>query len=265
MEKDKFAAFCDAVCTRVKHATPKERSAIRQELTDHLEDHAADLEKLGFSREDARDRAVLAMGDAEEIGEELNKQYAPFWRAASRVSAALLAVSVVLVLAVGAVPAQAVLGNIQARLSPDLSLLESVAERGAFPVGEFHAGPRMENTVENHNFVIHSGGSVCRLLQTGVANYGQWYSFYFYTASYAENLLDTEDWQTDSIFADCDIYLDGILCENLSGVGTWSHGVDYSIHSIPIITPENKTVTVVYDRYGEHFSLEVPIQWEEDV
>ena len=44
---ERFDAFCQAVCRQVRHATPRERRAIRAELTGHLEDRAEDLRQRG--------------------------------------------------------------------------------------------------------------------------------------------------------------------------------------------------------------------------
>lgn len=76
-----------------------DRKAIRRELEAHYEDHVKDLERIGYDRALARQRALGAMGDPVEVGEALDKVHKPWlgwlwlvskWGAA--VCAALLAV-----------------------------------------------------------------------------------------------------------------------------------------------------------------------------
>ena len=74
-----YDEFCAAVTAQVHNATPQEKAAIRQELAEHLEDHAAYLtEEHGLSPEEASEAAIAAMGDPKEIGRELGKKY-PAW------------------------------------------------------------------------------------------------------------------------------------------------------------------------------------------
>lgn len=78
MEPSKnFEEFCDRVCAQVQYVPA--RDAIRRELLGHMEDHAAVLQELGVPEEEAMQAAVAAMGDASEIGRELNEQHKPFW------------------------------------------------------------------------------------------------------------------------------------------------------------------------------------------
>ena len=57
----------------LKHIRFKpDRPAIETELTAHYMDHVADLERIGYEPELARERALAAMGDAEEVGRGLD-------------------------------------------------------------------------------------------------------------------------------------------------------------------------------------------------
>ena len=93
--KEAFENFCEAVCAQVKHATEDEKQEIAQELTDHLSDHAAALVEIGRSEDEAVTAAVAAMGDAEEIGKKLNKEYPLLWLILSRAAALLIVVLVI--------------------------------------------------------------------------------------------------------------------------------------------------------------------------
>lgn len=70
-----FARYCAAVCDQVRFRP--DRAAIQSELWDHLEDHAAALEEMGLSWEEARARAVEAMGDPVEVGKALDALHSP--------------------------------------------------------------------------------------------------------------------------------------------------------------------------------------------
>lgn len=80
--------FFQEVFSHLPRATKKERAALRKELGDHLEDAADAIETRGHSEEEARSRAVEAMGDPAEIGRALNAQLSPFWLWLGRVSKA---------------------------------------------------------------------------------------------------------------------------------------------------------------------------------
>ena len=70
-----FARYCTAVCDQVRFRP--DRAAIQSELWGHLEDHAAALEGEGLSREEAKARAVEAMGDPVEVGKALDALHSP--------------------------------------------------------------------------------------------------------------------------------------------------------------------------------------------
>lgn len=109
--------FCDRVVACVRHATPEEKDAIRQELEGHMEDHAAALTEVGYTGEEAEERAAAAMGNPEEIGAELNRAYPLGWLVLSRVSlmVAVLLCAIFLLTSPGL---ERVYDNLQARLNP---------------------------------------------------------------------------------------------------------------------------------------------------
>ena len=75
----RFTEYGAAVCTFVRHATAKEKEAIRKELADHMEDHAQALIDGGFPEDHAYRVAVESMGDPEAVGRELDKEYPRRW------------------------------------------------------------------------------------------------------------------------------------------------------------------------------------------
>ena len=70
-----FAQFCEQVCLLIRWKAA--RGPVADELTAHLEDHAAALEARGLDPETAARRAVEAMGDPEELGRQLNRAHPP--------------------------------------------------------------------------------------------------------------------------------------------------------------------------------------------
>lgn len=54
-----------------------DRAAIARELDAHYEDHVKDLERIGLEYELAQERALNAMGDAEEVGRAMDKAHKP--------------------------------------------------------------------------------------------------------------------------------------------------------------------------------------------
>jgi hypothetical protein len=85
--------FCEQVLKQVRHATMVEKQSIRQELLNHIEDHVDALKEAGYSQDEAGDCALSAMGNPEEIGRDLNKQYPLGWLVLSR--AALILINLV--------------------------------------------------------------------------------------------------------------------------------------------------------------------------
>ena len=71
--------FCDAVTRQLRCRW--EAPAVRQELSDHIQDHVDALLSGGMGREEAEEAAVAAMGDPEELGRALDALHSPWpWR-----------------------------------------------------------------------------------------------------------------------------------------------------------------------------------------
>ncbi len=95
MRLPEWEKFLDETVKYVKF--PFDRSGIRQELSEHMEDLFEDLVAEGVSVSEAKHLAVEYMGNAEEIGKELNKEHKPFWGwlwLITRVAAVLMAIVV---------------------------------------------------------------------------------------------------------------------------------------------------------------------------
>ena len=77
-------------------ASGKERSAVYDELYDHIEDHMDALLAAGFSRELAEEQAISAMGDPYDVSRQLRKVYQPILTWILRVCKGALACSLTL-------------------------------------------------------------------------------------------------------------------------------------------------------------------------
>lgn len=77
-------------------AVQPDRAAIAAELTAHYEDHVRDLERLDYPLKLAKQRALLAMGDPEEVGRGLDRVHKPWLGWLWKVSRWLLAVACLL-------------------------------------------------------------------------------------------------------------------------------------------------------------------------
>jgi len=71
-----FRTWCDTVIAQVRFWP--DHPPIRRELEAHYEDHMKDLERIGYDWELAQERALAAMGDAEEVGRAMNKAHRPW-------------------------------------------------------------------------------------------------------------------------------------------------------------------------------------------
>lgn len=95
--RDKFQIWVDAVCEQVRFQP--DRKAIARELRVHYEDHVKDLLRLGRDPALAEERALAAMGDAQEVGRALDKVHKPWlgwlWEVSRVLAWALTALALV--------------------------------------------------------------------------------------------------------------------------------------------------------------------------
>lgn len=71
--------FCETVTRQLRCRW--EAPAIRQELSDHIQDHQAALMATGMDRDAAEEAAVASMGDPKELGRALDRVHSPWpWR-----------------------------------------------------------------------------------------------------------------------------------------------------------------------------------------
>ena len=171
---DRFEEFCRSVMSYVNHATPKERREVELELREHLADRAESFEARGLPQAEAEARAVAAMGDAETIGRELNRQFPLGWLVLSR---AALVVCVTLVLLLIFFPMNSLVwriqGNLEARFVPMAAFGGSEALEGRL----WHYDPGLTAKVMDTTIRVYDIAATEK-------------EIYVYFAQYADSLLD---------------------------------------------------------------------------
>ena len=117
-----------------------DHNAILRELDAHLQDRCRDLERIGFERALAEQRALVAMGDPEEVGKALDRAHKPWLGWLWEVSRGLV-LAAVIVLLLG------LMGNggwppVDQWLDPDPALGEAAEQVTYLDCPEpFRAGP----------------------------------------------------------------------------------------------------------------------------
>lgn len=236
--------FCDRVLARVRHATPEEKRAIRAELLGHMEDHAAALMERGRDEETAQAMAAAAMGDPEEVGRELDKQYPLVWLALSRVS--LTFIILILVTLIFRLPLFPFLfQNFRASTQEVPASLDNL--RGYTYVVDLRADV---------------GTDVLRVFGVGLEPSldGKTGTVSLAMCCYDKNPFG----QASSILINRLTYeAGGETVESLSGGGGSSSGAAYWNAKGITVSREAEYIAVCYDAFGIQARLEVPLNWED--
>ena len=233
--------YVEQVLANLRRVTPDERAAIREELDGHIEDHICDLLELGYDEKLAEERAMAAMGDPEEVGRELDKQYPLRWLVLGRAALVLT-----VVLCIQALTGFGILfharDSVMARLVPSWRDDTEVAENGA--------ELSMRMTVGNDIVRVYRA-EVWDLGPTSVAEIG------FCTYDRIPGGIVSEE------------LMNGLRLENQRGevkdrnsvrsYGNW--GAEYGELSVEV-APGDTYVVLVYEGYGRNVSMEIPLPVE---
>lgn len=233
--------YVEQVLANLRRVTPDERAAIREELDGHIEDHICDLLELGYDEKLAEERAMAAMGDPEEVGRELDKQYPLRWLVLGRA-----AVVLTVVLCIQALTGFGILfharDSVMARLVPSWRDDTEVAENGA--------ELSMRMTVGNDIVRVYRA-EVWDLGPTSVAEIG------FCTYDRIPGGIVSEE------------LMNGLRLKNQRGevkdrnsvrsYGNW--GAEYGELSVEV-APGDTYVVLVYEGYGRNVSMEIPLPVE---
>ena len=232
------------VLSALGRLTPKEISAVRAEIDGHIEDHMAYLLDLGYDEQLAEARTMAAMGDPEEVGRELNKQYPLFWLVAGRIAFAVTAILCAVILF--RLPMLSnTWDNLQARLRPNYVCNLAAMERS-------HAVD-IRRPIGNDILYIHQ-------VSVGIDQANE-----VLTAEVSVCAYDPIPGGTVSQNIDL-----GLSIENQRGESFWdggrggstmTGGAVYHCRYVPV-EPEDEYVMLFYDGFGEHIRCRVPLPKE---
>ena len=235
--------YCDRVLHAARRLTGREQRDVRRELEAHMEDHVEALLALDYPRELAEERTLSAMGNPEEVGRELNRQYSPFWLAVKRLAmaAAVLFVLVNFTGLIGA--ADNIVDNLRARFWPEK--LAAV---------QYHSNNLQ--AVEDLDLRAEMGDVTVRVYQVGLDDPTQGTTAYVALCAWYQNPLkeqpDVISWNTAGCWAESS------SGHRPSGGGGWKWAF---VYEIPVNYGD--TVTITYDRFGQRMELTVELPWEE--
>ncbi len=231
----------------------KEREAIRQELDGHMEDHICALLELGYDRDLAEERTMARMGDPEEVGRELNKQYPVVWRVLMWLSTLTL-VCMALFILFGAP-------------DEDRSLMEALGNRmGAGQHIFLHQNPVFTREPLDISFTVGDDTVRLQAISIGSGHFRELQEDGSYDSIYRERMA--------SVYADAyDRFPGGpvgrieLILENERG----KQGTELLIRSrwwkdgsvqVPI-GPEDTHVTLICKRFGEEIRFQLPLPKED--
>lgn len=235
--------YTDRVLANLRRVTPEERAAIRDEIDAHMEDHICALLDLGYDEPLAEERTLALMGDPEEVGRELDKQYPLRWLVLGRI-AVLLATLMCVVAVLGIGILSHLWWSLEARIATDVVSSD-------FP----------EQSRQAVDIRVPVGDDILRVCRVATGKKdGQ---------LVAKVTLCAYDRIPGGIVS-------GALLPNvklsdqrgtppewdLGGGGKGNWGADYSTKYINI-EPEDTYVTLTYDRFGEYVSVRVPLTGED--
>ena len=231
--------YTQRVLSALGRLTPKEISAVRAEIDGHIEDHMAYLLDLGYDEQLAEARTMAAMGDPEEVGRELNKQYPLFWLVVSRVITAVMVLVILTGLLSTSTLVHRAAKNIEARTSPAGNI----------------SGHSEERCYQELDIRLEIGSDVLYFFGTAI---DQQDYVRVYWVKYDQSILgEAGDWEvTYENEAGEDLLVGG-------GSSTGS-GVSYHRDRLYDTIPEGTPfVTAVVERYGERHEVQIPLKWEE--
>lgn len=242
--------YVERVLSVMQHVTTSEREAIRAEIDAHIEDHICDLLELNYDEALAEERTMALMGDPEEVGRELDKQYAnSFWIWLEGIARILL-IPMILIALLGVGILFHAADYLEARFAP--------SQRSA---DDFTT-----EATEETDYRVVIGNDILKVYQVSVGE--KVFSYYSHDqiaeqAPAAELLICAYDRIPFGIVSgDLFTYLK-VTDQRGTELDTWgggsgSWGAEYDRYYIPIEAGDTY-VTLSYDRFGESMTLQVPL------
>lgn len=236
--------YTERVLAALRRVTRAERAAIRAEIDAHMEDHVCALLDLGYPPELAEERAMAAMGDPEEVGRELDKQYPFRWLAVKWAAMALTAVLVLMML--GQMDWQMVRINLASRFWP--SQLFTYKEPYEFLKGDgtdvrMEVGPAVARVCAAKVVKIQPGAEWAGERPVGS------YVAVLRIRCYGKSLRDLG--RSVSV-----PYLE------VEGDGGHAGSGAYGLFSFVSVEPGETELTLACSKYGYDAACKVPLDWE---
>ena len=232
--------YGERVLSVLRRTTATEREAIRAEIDAHIEDHMEALLELGWDEQLAEERTLAAMGEPEEVGRELDKQYSPFWLFVGNAASAALLVILIMSL-MGVFSLHWVFKSFQARISP----WENVHDRWE---EEINLKLDIQQPI---------GSDILRVLGSGTyieEEEDQPIAVVVF-CQYDKNPFG---WVTNKSLT----YMDCRGEEAYGGgSGHSTAGASYGKRNLRV-QKGDPCVTIVCERHGERIEIEVPLEWE---
>ena len=240
--------YVEQVLSVMRHVTKSEREAIRAEIDAHIEDHICDLLELDYDEALAEERTMALMGDPEEVGRELDKQYTNgFWIWLESIAKILL-VPMILVALLGIGILFHAVDYLEARFAPE-------GYRSDFPA----------EITEEVDLRVQVGNDILRVYEVALGEQS-----HYNHATEESEVLPTVQVSVCAynripfgiVSGDLFTYLKA-ADQRGTEVDTWgggagSWGAEYDRYYIPIESGDTY-VTLSYDRFGESVELKVPL------
>lgn len=243
MEEKKFL---DEVLGHIPRLTARERQSLRRELSDHVADHVEMLERRGLDEETAREQAVNAMGDPEEVGRELAKAYSPFWYWVLQAANLLLTAAIVFALIWGITgPLLRARTNLELRNDPEKAgRIFSKPEIGYAAV-DIHI-PMVTDEMRIYGVELDRKNAVAYVL---VCTYDKNPFGYASRLQYGAVTVTNQAGQARE-------------GEAMSWTEPWEWEPGRIYYNIPV-SPGDTCVYFTYDRFGTHVEHTLPLpEWE---
>lgn len=231
--------YTERVLACLHRLTPEEKTAALAEIEAHIEDHICALLDLGYDEALAEERTMAVMGDPEEVGREMDKQYPLRWLILGRA-----AIVLTVVLCIQAVFALGILGNavqsMEARIYPNRNIrLEQVD----YSVRVDHKAAVGNDILRVYRVSIGSEDGK-RMAEVSLCTYDR-----IPCGIVSEDLLNRAEVKNQR----------GESLWSGNGSGCWM--AEWGNRYVEI-EPEDLYVTVEYDRFGEQVQLVVPLPKE---
>lgn len=234
-----YQSYCKQVCSVLKKATQKEKSALSEELLDHMESHAEALIELGWDPEEARTYAIQAMGDAETVGRQYDEKLSSFWLWCGYVVRWALIVFILFLLLNGVlgVKLHHMMENLEARQNPEKVHIDNILRES------FLYDRSMDLTIEQGAQYVH----VYRVETHFIPERDQYFAA-VYVVNYAKNPLE---------YTGVNSYIEGY--RGYAGQG--SAGASYRRYTV-YVEEGQPFVMLVIPVPGEDTRVQIPIPWE---